>query len=161
MMILGIDPGTATTGYAFLEQNTRNKTQCEIAEFGVITTAKYERADIRLRILYEDLSALIKKYRPLCAGVEKLFFTTNQKTAIEVAQARGVVLLVLAQHKIQVIELTPLQVKNYITGYGKAEKLQIQKMMQQTFKLKSLPKPDDAADALAIAYCTSLIYRQK
>jgi crossover junction endodeoxyribonuclease RuvC len=153
MIILGIDPGTATTGYGFIEKTPKG--ELKIIDFGVITTKPTSSDPERLNILRTDLSELIKKYSPTKAGVEKLFFTTNQKTVIHVAQGRGVILETLESHKIQIHEFTPLQVKNTLTGYGKATKEQVQLMVQKTFKLKTIPKPDDAADALAIAITTS------
>jgi len=101
------------------------------------------------------LSELIEHYKPDALGVEKLFFTTNQKTVMTVSQARGVILLTAQKHKIPIFEFTPLQIKNFICGYGKAEKKQVQYIVQKTFKLKTIPRPDDAADALAVALCTA------
>lgn len=156
MTILGIDPGTATTGFGILQQESAHKQEFAILDFGVITTPKTETDATRLHMLFNDISALIKKYKPHKVGVEKLFFTNNQKTAITVAQARGIVLLACEQASLPITEFTPLQVKQTLCGYGKADKKQVQYMVQQTFKLKQLPKPDDAADALAIALCTAV-----
>ncbi len=154
MVILGIDPGTATTGYGIIEID-KPKSNPKLLDFGIIATkAKLSDAE-RLKILGSDLKSLIKKYKPACAGVEKLFFTTNQKTAIGVAQARGVVLYVCQRQKLPVLEFTPLQIKSFISGYGKADKAQVQFMIKKTFKLSSAPKPDDAADALAVALCAA------
>ncbi|QQS22908.1 crossover junction endodeoxyribonuclease RuvC [bacterium] len=155
MTILGIDPGTATTGFGIINQNQSKKSQYDILEFGVISTSKKESDQERLKTLYEDLNFLIKKYKPKKLGVEKLFFTTNQKTAMAVSQARGVVLLAAVNNGLEISEFTPLQVKNILCGYGKADKKQVQFMIKQTFGLKNTPKPDDAADALAIALCTA------
>lgn len=152
MTILGIDPGTATTGFGIIEQQ---KNKYQILEFGVVSTSKLDSDEKRLKILYEDISFLIKKYKPQKVGIEKLFFTTNQKTAMTVSQSRGVVLLACALNNIKIKEFTPLQVKNILCGYGKADKKQIQFMVKQTFNLKTIPKPDDAADALAIALCAA------
>ncbi len=159
MTILGIDPGTATTGYGVIE-TTRKKDEYGLVDFGVITTKKTLSDAERLEILAQDLNQLIKKYKPEAIGVEKLFLTTNQKTVMTVSQARGVVLLLVQQNKIPIFEFTPLQVKNFICGYGKAEKKQVQYIVQKTFKLKSVPKPDDAADALAIALCAGYKYNK-
>ena len=160
MIYLGIDPGTATTGYGIIKKAspTKNsKTQeFEILDFGVITTKKTDTDAKRLQILYDDLSEIIEKYKPGYIGVEKLFFSKNQTTAMTVSQARGVVLLACSQNKASLLEFTPLQVKNTLCGYGKADKIQVQRMVQQTFKLKNIPKPDDAADALAIALCAAV-----
>jgi crossover junction endodeoxyribonuclease RuvC len=157
MTILGIDPGTATTGYGIIKQNPKRKEEFEILDFGVITTKKTLSDAERLATLAADLGQIIKKFKPEKAGVERLFFTSNQKTAMTVAQARGVALLLCQQKNIPILEFTPLQVKSTLCGYGKADKRQVQLMVQQAFKLKALPKPDDAADALAIALCAGLI----
>lgn len=151
MIILGIDPGTATTGYALIKKLKNNS--FEIVDFGVISTKKTKTDSERLLEVQKDLVRIIAKYKPEVAGVEKLYFENNAKTAMTVSQARGVVLLTLQQKKIKLEEFTPLQVKSIICGYGKAEKKQVQLMVQKTFNLKTLPKPDDAADALAIALC--------
>lgn len=153
MTILGIDPGTATTGYGIISP-TKLKGEFKLEDFGIIATKKELADSERLEILADDLEQLIKKYKPEAVGVEKLFLSTNQKTVMAVSQARGVVLLICQRHSIPILEFTPLQVKNFICGYGKAEKKQVQYIVQRTFKLKSVPKPDDAADALAIALCT-------
>lgn len=152
MIILGIDPGTATTGFGVVDQL---KNQPKLIDFGVISTKKNLSDSERLGILANDLNQLIKKYSPAAVGVEKLFLTTNQKTVMTVSQARGVVLLVCQNHSLPIFEFTPLQVKNFICGYGKADKKQVQYVIKQTFKLKQAPKPDDAADALAIALCAA------
>ncbi|MBP9686737.1 MAG: crossover junction endodeoxyribonuclease RuvC [Candidatus Doudnabacteria bacterium] len=151
MTILGIDPGTATTGFGIIQKDKDGNWQA--VDFGVITTDKHEGDAERLHVLALDLVSIIKKYNPDAAGVEKLFFETNVKTAITVAQARGVILQTLAAHHVPLYEYTPLQVKSSLTGYGSADKKQMQYMVKQTFALKTIPKPDDAADALAIALC--------
>lgn len=151
MIILGIDPGTATTGYAFV--NFNKHLPPNILTFGVITTSpKFSDAQ-RLKETYNDLVALILRYSPQIACIEKLFFTTNQKTALKVSEARGVCLLGLIQHQLKILEFTPLQVKSIICGHGKANKRQIQNSVKQLYKLTTLPTPDDAADALALAFC--------
>jgi crossover junction endodeoxyribonuclease RuvC len=155
MIILGIDPGTATTGFGIIDQT---KNQPKLVDFGVIATDKSFTDAERLKILADDLNQIIKKYTPEAVGIEKLFLTTNQKTVMTVSQARGVVLLIAQSHNLPIFEFTPLQVKNFICGYGKAEKKQVQYVVQKTFKLKSPPKPDDAADALAIALCAGHHY---
>lgn len=155
MIVLGIDPGTATTGFAVIKTTTKQG-KYEVLDFGVITTPKIDTEATRLKTIADDLSAIIKQYKPERVGIEKLFFANNQKTAISVAQARGVVLLVCQTSKLQIAEFTPLQVKNYICGHGKADKRQVQFMVKKTFGLTKIPKPDDAADALAIALCASL-----
>ena len=153
MIILGIDPGTATTGYAVIKKLKNNT--FDILDFGVIETSKKKTDSERLLEMQKDLQGIIKKFKPTTAGVEKLYFEKNVTTAMTVSQARGVVLLTLQQHKIDLHEFTPLQVKSIICGSGKAEKKQVQQMVQMTFGLKSMPKPDDAADALGIALCAS------
>ncbi|MBL8029672.1 MAG: crossover junction endodeoxyribonuclease RuvC [Candidatus Doudnabacteria bacterium] len=158
MIILGIDPGTATTGYGIIESHKKSG-EFKLVDFGVIETKKTLSDAERLKILGDDIKDIIKKYSPEAVGVEKLFFTSNQKTAITVAQARGVALYICQTNSLPVLEYTPLQVKNFICGYGKAEKKQVQYMVQKTFKLKKIPKPDDAADALAVALCAGHFYR--
>ncbi|MEZ4180558.1 MAG: crossover junction endodeoxyribonuclease RuvC [Candidatus Doudnabacteria bacterium] len=150
MVILGIDPGTATTGFGVIEKQNN---KFLILEYGVINTDKSLPQAQRLQTIYDDLSLIIDKHQPIAVGIEKLFFSNNQKTAMTVSESRGVVLLKLQQKNIKIFEYTPLQVKNILCGYGQADKKQIQTMVQQTFGLQSLPKPDDAADALAIALC--------
>lgn len=157
MTILGIDPGTATTGYGIIKSGKRAD-EFELADFGVITTKKTSADAERLKILADDLKQIIKKYHPDCVGVERLFFTTNQKTVMTVSQARGVVLLICQQSKLPILEFTPLQIKSFICGYGKADKKQVQFVIQKTFRLASPPKPDDAADALAAALCAGHHY---
>lgn len=158
MVILGIDPGTATTGFGIIKQN---KNQPELVDFGVISTDKNFTDSERLKILGDDIHQLIKKHKPDAIGVEKLFFTTNQKTAMSVSQARGVILFVCQKAGVPILEFTPLQVKSYVCGYGKADKKQVQYMVQKTFKLKTPPKPDDAADALAVAMCAGHFHSKK
>lgn len=159
MVILGIDPGTATTGYGII-QITKSTDQPRLVDFGVIATKPKLSDAQRLQILADDLTKLIKKYKPVSVGVETLFFTTNQKTAMSVSQARGVVLYICQKHKLPILEFTPLQVKSFICGYGKAEKSQVQFMVQKTFKLAKPPKPDDAADALAVALCAGYYFKK-
>ena len=156
MIILGIDPGTATTGFGVIKKLHPRREEFEILNFGVITTKKTDTDAKRLKILFDDMTELMKKYKPDKVGVEKLFFTSNQTTAMTVSQARGVAMLTAEQHQVPILEFTPLQVKQTLCGYGKADKKQVQFMVQQTFKLKNLPKPDDAADALAIALCAAI-----
>ena len=159
MTILGIDPGTATTGFGIIK-STKRADEYLLEDFGIVATKKNLSDAKRLKILADDLNKIIKKHKPHAAGVEKLFLTTNQKTVMTVSQARGVALLVCQANKLPIFEFTPLQVKNFICGYGKAKKEQIQYIIQKTFKLKSVPKPDDAADALAVALCAAQSYQQ-
>lgn len=123
--------------------------------FGCLETAKTLKVEQRLKILYQKLIAIIKKYNPDCLAIEELFFFKNSKTIISVAQARGMAILAAANLNIQVCEFTPLQIKQAITGYGRAEKQQVQKMVKALLCLKEIPKPDDAADALAVAICAA------
>lgn len=149
MIILGIDPGIHRTGYAFLKSD-RNQTV--LLECGCITTDQKKSDAKRLLEISRDLDQLIKKHQPDLACLESLFFANNQKTAIRVGQGRGAVLLTLAKHNLKTLELTPLQVKIAASGYGKADKRQVQRMMVKILNLKKIPKPDDAADAVAIAW---------
>ena len=150
MTILGVDPGTATTGYGIIKKERDKLTQLD---FGCIKTSPGHETPKRLQLLHEGLETIIQKYKPETAAVEKLFFTTNVKTAISVAQARGVILETLASAGIEIYEYTPLQVKQAVTTYGKADKMQVQKMVMTLLHLEEIPRPDDAADALAIAIC--------
>ncbi len=155
MIIMGIDPGTAAIGYGAIKKNTmsNSKQELQIIDFGCIRTSKQLDASERLKKLYQQLNKIIKKINPKIIAVEEIFFFKNLKTAIKVSQARGVILLAASQKKIPVCEYTPLQVKQAVVGYGRAEKKQIQKMVKFILKLKTTPKPDDAADALALAIC--------
>lgn len=151
-IILGIDPGIADTGYGVI-QAEKQKLTC--LDYGSIKTkAKTELAD-RLEIINIELNKIIKKYQPNLTAVEELFFCKNVKTALVVGQARGVILLTAKQNNIPVVEFTPLQVKQAVSTYGRAEKLQVQKMVKLLLNLKELPQPDDAADALAVAICAA------
>ena len=156
MRILGIDPGTAITGYGVIERKGRGGVH--IAH-GCITTHKDTPKEKRLLLLEQGMMALFKEYKPDVVAVESLYFFKNLKTALPVSEARGVILLTIAKHKLPLYEFTPPQVKMSVTGYGKAEKKQIQKMVQLHLKLESLPKPDDAADALAVALACSSVLR--
>lgn len=150
MIVLGIDPGTATTGWAVIEESAG---KLKALAYGHISTEKGRREEDRLLEISDDIAQIIEKYKPQEAAVESLFFFKNQKTVIQVAQARGTVLLTLEQKNVRVSSYTPLQVKQAITGYGKAEKAQVQLMTKNILGLASIPKPDDTADALAIAVC--------
>lgn len=149
-VILGIDPGTATTGFGIIKDV---RGQVEYIDCGCIVTSKGISPAERLLTIEKSLNILIKKYHPDILAVEKLFFTKNITTAIAVAEARGVILLTAVKHNIETAEYTPLQVKQTLTGYGKADKQQMQRMIKTILKLQNIPKPDDAADALAIAIC--------
>ncbi len=149
-IILGIDPGIADTGFGVIETNG-NKTKC--LEYGSIKTKAKTELSERLEILNKELDKVIKKYKPKLIAVEELFFCKNVKTALIVGHARGVILLTAKQNNLPVVEFTPLQVKQAVSTYGKASKLQVQKMVKLLLNLKQIPKPDDAADALAVAIC--------
>jgi len=148
--ILGIDPGYAITGFGILDYNGFKFTPLE---YGAVTTDAGTEFTKRLRAIHEDIEFIFNRFNPDCMAIERLYFTTNQKTAIDVAQARGIVLLSAAMRDIPVSEYTPLQVKQSVVGYGKAEKNQVMEMTRQILGLSHIPRPDDAADALAIAIC--------
>ena len=148
-LALGIDPGIATTGYG-LVRLTRDGELVAVS-FGIISTPKDSSAPARLEILFDQLKALLKKHKPDTAAVEKLFFQSNVKTALSVGQARGVIMLCLQKAGIEPFEYTPNEVKQAVAGYGGADKRQVQDMVRALLQLDSIPKPDDAADALAIA----------
>lgn len=152
MIILGIDPGTAITGYGIIKQE-RNELSC--LDFGCITTNSALTQAKRLEQIRKKLKKIIKKHSPDASAVEQLFFAKNTKTALAVAHARGVVLETLSASGVPVSEFTPPQVKQAVTSYGKADKLQVQKMVQLLLSLNNIPKPDDAADALAVAICAA------
>ncbi|MEK7166946.1 MAG: crossover junction endodeoxyribonuclease RuvC [Patescibacteria group bacterium] len=152
MIILGIDPGLAITGYGIINET---KQGINLIAYGCINTSSKFSAIERLEKIYQELRKIIKKYNPEKIGVEKLFFAKNAKTALMVGEARGVILLTIKQAKVPFFEFTPLQVKQAITTYGRASKQQIQKMIKLILNLKEIPKPDDAADALAIAITCS------
>ena len=148
-LALGIDPGTATTGYGFVRIEPDGSLVA--VKYGVILTPKEATASARLVMLYDDLQALLREYQPELAAVEKLFFSRNVTTAIAVGQARGVVMLSLQQRGVTTFEYTPNEIKQAVAGYGGADKRQVQEMVRALLQLDSIPKPDDAADALAIA----------
>lgn len=151
MRILGIDPGTGILGFGVIEIDARNK--AHLVDAGVIRTPVHEDTSVRLLTIYDELTSIIKELKSDKMSVEKLFFAQNVTTAITVAQARGVVLLCGQQHGLELHEYTPLQIKMAITGYGRADKKQMQEMVRVILGLKEAPKPDDCADALAAALC--------
>jgi crossover junction endodeoxyribonuclease RuvC len=156
-LAIGIDPGTATTGYGLVRELRDGS--LEAVDFGVITTPKSIPDAERLDLLYQQLTGILKQYKPETCGVEKLFFQKNISTAITVGQARGVILLALAQSGLNIGEYTPNEVKLAVAGYGSADKKQVQEMVRILLALPQIPKPDDAADALAIAICHLHSYR--
>ncbi len=151
MRILGLDPGTAITGYGVIDLQPGGEVQ--VVAYGVLRTPARQPMPVRLQRLYHALQELLVLHRPQAAAVEKLFFQRNVTTAMAVGQARGVALLALAQAGLPVAEYTPNEVKEAVTGYGSADKQQVQRMVQTLLHLAERPRPDDAADALAVALC--------
>jgi crossover junction endodeoxyribonuclease RuvC len=150
MIVLGIDPGYAIVGCGVVEYKAN---KFKMLEYGAITTDAHTPFNERLEKIWDEATALMQKYPIEAVAMEKLFFNTNQKTAIDVAQARGVLVLAAQKSKIPIYEYTPLQVKQSVVGYGRAEKKQVQEMTRIMLNLEKIPKPDDAADALAMAIC--------
>jgi crossover junction endodeoxyribonuclease RuvC len=150
MRVLGIDPGTATTGYGVVEEV---KGDLKPLAFGVIRTPADQPLPVRLQLIYRALRELAAEWGPTAAAVEELFFSRNVRTAMSVGQARGVTLLALADIGLDVAEYTPLAIKQAVTGYGNADKAQVQEMVRLLLGLAEAPRPDDAADALAVAIC--------
>jgi len=154
--ILGIDPGFARTGWGIIEDTG----QITKIDYGCIETTKDLEYSERLICLSNELKKIIKRYQPEFAGVEQLFFCKNAKTGIQVGEARGIIILTLAQNKLPIFEFTPLQVKQSVVGHGAADKSQVQRMVQTILNLSDIPKPDDAADALAVAICTAAVSKR-
>lgn len=152
MLILGIDPGTARLGWGVVSAET-------MVAYGCLETKVGRPEEERLSLLFTRLTKIIKKFKPDCLALEQLFFFKNQKTVISVAQARGVVLLAAARQKLPIFSYTPLQIKIALTGYGRADKNQVQQMVKAILKLSSIPRPDDAADALAVAITHSFSHK--
>lgn len=151
MVILGIDPGYAIVGYGVIDTNKPNM----VLDYGAITTPKEDSMPVRLEAIDQSLKYLFEKYKPDAVAIEELFYFKNQKTVIQVAQARGVIVLACQKYCGNIYEYTPLQIKQALTGQGRAEKAQVQYMVKAILGLNSIPKPDDAADALAVAICHS------
>lgn len=149
-IILGIDPGYGITGYGLI-QKQGSRLAC--LDYGTIETPKTDEFCERLKFLHQELTKIIRKCKPDLIAIEDLFFAKNLKTAMKVSQARGAIILTAVLEKVPTVEFTPLQVKQAISGYGKADKRQVQQMVKIFLGLKEIPKPDDAADALAIAIC--------
>jgi len=156
MRILGIDPGTGILGFGVIDVE---KGKAQLVDAGVIRTPVKEDDAVRLQTIYEELTDIIAQNKPTEMAVEKLFFSRNVTTAMTVSQARGVVLLCGMQAGLKIHEYTPMQIKQAVTGYGKADKKQMQEMVKTILGLKSIPKPDDAADALATAITHSMTMR--
>lgn len=151
MIIVGFDPGLATLGYGVIRKELKKKS--EVLDYGVISTPKDENLAVRLCMLERGIKQVLDKFKPDEIAVEELFFAKNVKTGIAVAHARGVLLLTVNKECGRLFEYTPLQIKQALTGYGRADKNQIQQMVKTFLGLKAVPKPDDAADALAVALC--------
>ena len=156
MIILGIDPGTARLGYGLV---VKDGSRIRHVEHGCLETPKTMPQDERLHELHQRLDEILGRYQPAIVGVEKLFFAKNAKTAMSVSEARGIVLLAARQHGAPLSEFTPMQIKMAVTGYGSADKRQVQAMICRLLTLREIPQPDDAADALAVAYCTAASWR--
>ncbi len=150
MLVLGIDPGLAITGYAVVEEEGAS---LRLITAGVVRTPAKTPSPQRLRAIYAGLQEIIQEFQPDAAAVEELFFSRNVRTAMSVSQARGVALLALVDAGLPIAEYTPMQVKQAVTGYGSADKRQVQKMVQLLLNLSEIPRPDDAADAVAVAIC--------
>ena len=157
MIILGIDPGIATMGYGVVDKDKNGN--CRAIDYGVVVTPKEETLPVRLAILEEGVNKIIDRFAPEEVALEELFFTKNITTGIAVAQARGVTLLACVKKCGRLYEYTPMQIKQALTGYGRADKQQIQQVVTSLLRLKSVPRPDDAADALAIALCHAFTSR--
>jgi len=150
MRVLGIDPGTATTGYAVVEETVGD---LHMITLGVITTPAKTPLPTRLQTIHNEIREIVTEYEPEAAAVEELFFSRNARTAMSVGHARGVILLALADSNLPIAEYTPMQIKQAVTGYGNANKHQVQEMVRMLLALPETPKPDDAADAAAVAIC--------
>lgn len=156
MIILGIDPGLARTGFGVIEAERKS---LKALSYGCISTGSKTAITKRLKILFSEIKKIVKKHKPDLIVIEELFFAKNAKTAIKVGQAQGVVILACGEAKCEIAKLTPLQIKTLLTSYGRASKKQIQKMVKLRLNLKEMPKPDDAADALALAICGAKLLR--
>ncbi len=157
MIILGIDPGIATMGYGVVDKDKNGN--CRAVDYGVVVTPKEETLPVRLAMLEEGVGKIIDKFSPEEVALEELFFTKNITTGIAVAHARGVILLACVKRCGKLYEYTPMQIKQALTGYGRADKKQIQQVVASLLRLKSVPRPDDAADALGIALCHAFTSR--
>lgn len=150
MKILGIDPGIAIVGYGMIDYTAG---RFSVIDYGAVTTKAGMKLSDRLRSIYEDVNILIERFKPDAFAVEELFFNTNVTTGIAVAHGRGVIVLAAAVQNVPIFEYTPLQVKQGVAGYGRADKAQVQRMVKSLLKLPAVPKPDDVSDALAVAIC--------
>jgi crossover junction endodeoxyribonuclease RuvC len=154
-IILGVDPGIADTGIGVIKKGEKGELNC--LYYGSIKTRAGADLSLRLEIINRELAKIIKKFKPAVVAVEQIFFCRNIKTALIVGHARGVILLTAKQNKVSILEFTPLEVKQAVTSYGQADKKQVQKMVKLILSLNEIPRPDDAADALAIAICAANI----
>jgi len=154
MIILGIDPGFARMGWGVI---SKTGTKFSLVDYGCLETFKGINISDRLEMIFNGISKVINKYNPDLAGIETLFFNTNAKTAVKVGEARGAILVALKKSGVKICDVTPLQVKQSVAGYGRAEKSQVQKMVKTLLNLKEIPRPDDAADALAVALAAGSI----
>lgn len=150
MIILGIDPGYAIVGYGIINYESNH---FSVIDYGAVTTNAGVPFCRRLEQIYDEIEVIIKKYKPCAMSMEKLFYNSNAKTVIDVSQARGVLMLAAQKNGVEIFEYTPLQVKQSVVGYGRAVKAQVQEMTKIILKLDKIPKPDDTADALAMAIC--------
>lgn len=150
MLILGIDPGYAIVGYGVINYEAN---RFSVIEYGAVTTPAGMPFNRRIECIYDELSEIMERTKVEAMSIEKLFYNTNAKTVIDVSQARGVIMLAAQKHNLEIAEYTPLQVKQSVVGYGRAEKKQVQEMTRVILKLDKIPKPDDTADALAMAIC--------
>jgi len=158
MIILGVDPGLARTGFGLI----KTEKEClKVLDYGCISTGSKMMSAKRLEKLFLEIKKIIKKYKPNLIVIEELFFAQNSKTALKVGEARGVAILAFNEAKCPILEMTPLQVKMFLTSYGRASKKQIQQMVKIKLNLKEIPKPDDAADALALAICGAKLMNQR
>ena len=156
MIILGIDPGIAIVGYGVIEYKGN---KFKVMDYGAITTSAGMKVKDRLKIIYDSVIDIIRKHKPDCIAIEELFYNNNAKTVINVAQGRAMPYLAAANTNLEIYEYTPLQVKQAVVGYGRAEKNQVQQMTKMLLNLEKIPKPDDTADALAIAVCHAHSFR--
>ena len=159
MRILGIDPGTGILGFGVVDVNDKNGNSFTMVDAGVVRTPPHTPHDERLEDIFNSLTEIIEATKPDACSVEKLFFSRNITTAMSVAEARGVALLVARQHQVPIFEYTPPQIKQTLTGYGKADKKQVQEMVRIQLNLTEVPKPDDCADALAAAITHAIMNR--
>ena len=156
MIILGIDPGIAIVGYGVIEYRGN---KFKVIDYGAITSPAEMKTKDRLKIIYDGVIEIIRKHKPDCIAIEELFYNNNAKTVINVAQGRAMPYLAAANTNLEIYEYTPLQVKQAVVGYGRAEKKQVQQMTKMLLNLEKVPKPDDTADALAIAVCHAHSFR--